>query len=140
MYNSRIIIVPIMSTNMVSDIQKMYDKYGFNTYNFSEEKLNSFLDFRVKFIEEELSELKSAIEQRDKSEVVDAIIDIIVVAIGTLHLFDVDIHKAWDEVLKTNLMKKVGEKDTRKNNFGFPDLIKPEGWISPTHSDNTGRL
>ena len=129
-----------MSTNMVSDIQKMYDKYGFNTYNFSEEKLNSFLDFRVKFIEEELSELKSAIEQRDKSEVVDAIIDIIVVAIGTLHLFDVDIHKAWDEVLKTNLMKKVGEKDTRKNNFGFPDLIKPEGWISPTHSDNTGRL
>ena len=140
MYNSRIIIVPIMSTNMVSDIQKMYDKYGFNTYNFSEEKLNSFLDFRVNFIEEELSELKSAIEQRDKSEVVDAIIDIIVVAIGTLHLFDVDIHKAWDEVLKTNLMKKVGEKDTRKNNFGFPDLIKPEGWISPTHSDNTGRL
>src|SRR3990167_1809648 len=131
MYNSRIIIVPIMSTNMVSDIQKMYDKYGFNTYNFSEEKLNSFLDFRVKFIEEELSELKSAIEQRDKSEVVDAIIDIIVVAIGTLHLFDVEIHKAWDEVLKTNLMKKVGEKDTRKNNFGFPDLIKPEGWISP---------
>ena len=66
--------------------------------------------------------------------------DLCVVAIGTLDLFEVDAHKAWDEVLKANMSKKVGVKESRPNPLGLPDLIKPEGWVGPDHTGNTGKF
>jgi len=76
----------------------------------------------------------------DKAEIVDALIDLCVVAIGTLDAFGVDAHKAWDEVLQANLNKEPGVKESRPNPFGLPDLIKPEDWEAPNHIENTGRL
>jgi predicted HAD superfamily Cof-like phosphohydrolase len=76
----------------------------------------------------------------DGEEIVDGLIDLCVVAIGTLDLFEVDAHKAWDEVLKANMSKKVGVKESRPNPLGLPDLIKPEGWVGPDHTGNTGKF
>jgi len=61
-----------------------------------------------------------------------------VVAIGTLDSFSVNSYVAWDEVLKANMAKKTGVKSSRPNPLGLPDLIKPEGWVGPDHSDNVG--
>jgi predicted HAD superfamily Cof-like phosphohydrolase len=99
--------------------------------------LKKFLEFRINFLNEELTELKTAETAED---VVDALIDLCVVAIGTLDGFAVDSHKAWDEVLKANMSKKTGIKATRPNPLGLPDLIKPEGWVGPSHSNNYGFL
>jgi hypothetical protein len=60
--------------------------------------------------------------------------------IGTLDAFGIDSEKAWDEVLKANMKKEVGVKETRPNPLGLPDLIKPEGWTAPSHEDNHGKL
>jgi predicted HAD superfamily Cof-like phosphohydrolase len=71
---------------------------------------------------------------------VDALIDLCVVAIGTLNAFDVDAYEAWDRVHKANMGKEVGIKASRPNPLGLPDLIKPAGWVAPEHSDNVGLL
>ena len=73
-------------------------------------------------------------------DVVDALIDLCVVAIGTLDGFGVDSHKAWDAVLIANMNKEVGVKESRPNPLGLPDLIKPAGWVAPSHADNEGKL
>jgi len=73
-------------------------------------------------------------------EVVDALIDLCVVAIGTLDAYGVDSNKAWDEVLKANMSKEPGIKPERPNPLGLPDLMKPEGWVAPSHVGNYGRL
>ena len=99
--------------------------------------LKKFLQFRIDFLMEELTELKNA---KDAEDVVDALIDLCVVAIGTLDGFGVDSHKAWDEVLKANMTKQTGIKASRPNPLGLPDLIKPEGWVGPSHSNNYGFL
>jgi len=62
------------------------------------------------------------------------------VAIGTLDGFNIDSHRAWDEVLKANMNKTPGVKASRPNPLGLPDLIKPEGWVGPEHSGNYGLL
>ena len=134
-----------MSNNWVKDIAEMHTKYGTNDVVRSMDKgqLKSFLKFRVDFLQEELDELKSASANGmpiDAPEVVDALIDLCVVAIGTLDAFDVDAYKAWDVVHKANMNKEVGVKESRPNPLGLPDLIKPEGWVAPTHDDNTGLL
>ena len=128
-----------MSINWAHDIMVMHEKYGVfdKIQAFDKEKLNKFLEFRIKFLEEEMNELSTA-ETAD--DVVDALIDLCVVAIGTLDLFDVDARLAWDRVHEANMNKLVGIKESRPNPLGLPDLIKPEGWTAPSHKDNVGLL
>ena len=128
-----------MSKDWAFDIAMMHEKYGVHPVieKMDADTLKKFLEFRVRFLEEELTELKNATNADD---VVDALIDLCVVAIGTLDGFGVDSHKAWDAVLVANMNKKVGVKESRPNPLGLPDLIKPEGWTAPSHEGNEGKL
>lgn len=129
-----------MTTNWVADIAAMHKHYQVHNVvdDFDSDKLKALLEFRLNFLKEELTELEDNIGNPE--EVVDACIDLCVVAIGTLDMFGVDSNKAWDEVLKANMNKEVGVKATRPNPLGLPDLIKPEGWKAPSHEDNHGLL
>ena len=133
-----------MSKDWVKDIHDMHTKFGVReaVEKMDKDQLLEFLAFRLRFLEEELNETRraSGVQQRDNEEIVDGLIDLCVVAIGTLDAFDVDSYKAWDEVLKANMSKEVGVKESRPNPLGFPDLIKPEGWVGPDHTGNTGRF
>ena len=135
-----------MSKQWVYDIEEMHDKYGVVPWVNKKvaqgdfESLNEFLKFRIKFLEEELTETKKAVEEKNAEEIVDGLIDLCVVAIGTLDAFKVNGHKAWDAVLEANMSKTVGVKESRPNPLGLPDLIKPEGWTPPSHKDNHGIL
>jgi hypothetical protein len=134
-----------MSKDWVQDINKMHEKYGVRPVVEKMDRLDlrTFLNFRVKFLNEELDETKLAANSAgyiDEEEVVDGLIDLCVVAIGTLDAFGVDPYKAWDAVLEANMNKEVGIKETRPNPLGLPDLIKPEGWVAPSHKGNHGDL
>lgn len=128
-----------MSTNWVKDMQDMHAKFGVNPVirGLDKAKLMAFIQFRIKFLQEELDEM---IVSNNGDDTVDALIDLCVVAIGTLDALDVDAYTAWDRVLESNMTKEVGIKASRPNPLGLPDLIKPEGWIAPSHADNVGLL
>lgn len=138
-----------MSMNWVADMQAMHQKFGVNPVvrNFDKEKLRAFLEFRRKFLQEELDEMKKAMDEFDagkidaqtaSDDIVDALIDLCVVAIGTLDAYDINAYTAWNRVHDANMAKEVGIKASRPNPLGLPDLIKPEGWTAPTHADNVG--
>ena len=130
--------------DMVSDLHEMHEKYSFHEWmnlkrnDLDKETLIKYLKFRFDFLQEEINEGRAAIDDKNAEEVVDALIDLVVVAIGTLDLFDIDTRKAWDEVHSANMTKERGMKETRKNEYGAPDLIKPEGWTAPSHEGNHG--
>jgi predicted HAD superfamily Cof-like phosphohydrolase len=134
-----------MSDNWCKDINEMHTKFGVRdaVKNFDSVMLRTFLRFRLDFLQEELGETENAAETGkpiDAEEVVDGLIDLCVVAIGTLDALGVDPYKAWDEVHKANMSKEVGVKPSRPNPLGLPDLIKPEGWVAPSHVGNHGDL
>jgi predicted HAD superfamily Cof-like phosphohydrolase len=128
-----------MSKDWPKDIYNMHTHYDLHKVvkNMDSEKLRKFLEFRIKFLQEELDEMRDATNAED---VVDALIDLCVVAIGTLDSFKIDSHIAWNNVLEANMNKKVGIKASRPNPLGLPDLIKPEGWTAPSHKGNHGLL
>lgn len=126
----------LSNINYMHKFFEVHNKVG----EMDSEKLKSLLAFRVNFIREEFNELVEATATNDAEEVVDALIDICVVAIGTLDLFEVDADKAWNEVHSANISKKPGIKESRPNPLGLPDLIKPEGWQGPSHEGNHGLL
>ena len=133
-----------MSKDWVADIMAMQDKFGTIDWTLDNkdnpEKLKAFLKFRIDFLEEELAEPKKAFAENDPEEIVDGLIDICVVAIGTLDAFGVDAYKAWDTVLRANNKKEIGVKPSRPNPLGVPDLIKPIGWQAPDHTGNHGSM
>lgn len=141
----------MMSKNWVQDIADMHTKFGVNVKlrEMEKEKLEAFLKFRIDFLQEELDEMRKALVDFQAGKIdgsqaaddtVDALIDLCVVAIGTLDGFDVDAYEAWNRVHNANMAKEVGIKASRPNPLGLPDLIKPEGWTAPQHADNVGML
>jgi len=115
-----------------TDIVKLRKHYGLNndkTINDSE-----WLDFRFKLLVEELNEFNTAVKNQNNEEVLDALIDLIVVATGTGIGLNYDLIGAWNEVHKANMQKtrSLSPNDSKRGNV--LDLIKPDGWQSPDMS------
>lgn len=119
------------------DNYHMHDKYGFHEAigQMDAEKLRKMLVFRLDFLQEELDEAKNA---KSAEDIVDALIDLCVVAIGTMDCYDVDAQEAWNRVHAANMSKERGVNFSRPNPLGLPDLVKPEGWTAPNHEGNYG--
>ena len=130
-----------MSKDWVKDINEMQAKYKTHDWMQTADvnQLKAFLRFRVDFLEEELTETRNAQKVIDSEEIVDGLVDLCVVAIGTLDAFGVDPYKAWDAVLEANMAKSPGVKEGRPNPLGL-HLMKPEGWTAPSHEGNHGIL
>ena len=73
--------------------------------SFSSDKINKL---RIDLIEEELEELKDAINKKDLKETIDALTDILYVTYGAGHAFGVNLDKCFEEVQSSN-MSKLGE-------------------------------
>lgn len=129
-----------MSKYIINDMAIFHNKFKVreSVNTLSPEMLREFLEFRVRFLNEEMTELKKGLAENNWEEVVDALIDLTVVALGTLDAYSVDVEKAWNEVLVANMAKEPGIKASRPNKWGFPDMIKPDGWKGPDHSGNHG--
>ena len=72
---------------------------------FPNEKI---IKLRYNLIKEELEELKEAIEQKDMTEIADALTDILYVTYGAGHAFGINLDKCFNEVQESN-MSKLGE-------------------------------
>lgn len=84
----------------------------------------------LSLIDEEVEELKVALNDNDPVEQLDALIDILVVTIGAIHSAGFDVEGAWKEVMMTNFAKidhatgKVRKREDGK-------VLKPMGWTPP---------
>ena len=70
--------------------------------SFSTDKINKL---RVDLIEEELKELKEAINKKDLQETIDALTDILYVTYGAGHAFGINLDKCFEEVQNSNMSK-----------------------------------
>lgn len=92
----------------------------------SEANYKMYLDL----IREETDELEEAIQDNDKVEQLDALVDILVVTVGAIRAAGWDGEGAWREVMNTNFAKIDAETGkVRKREDG--KVLKPEGWVAP---------
>ncbi len=105
--------------------------------------------FRNDFLDEELKEYKDAVYAlrteldvdlhssvaSHLEEALDALVDLVYVAIGTAVLHGFNFREAWRRVHAANMRKEVvknPEDSLRRSRF---DIIKPPGWEKPRHRD-----
>ena len=88
--------------NSVKKFMKTFGQEVKNKAEFPDKKIQNL---RVGLIEEELSELKEAIKNKDIKEVADALTDILYVTYGAGHAFGIDLDQCFDEVQRSNMSK-----------------------------------
>ncbi len=113
-------------TNAFRDQEKFMRACDQSVGTFNQAQFNMYL----KLITEEYRELSVAVDNNDKVETLDALIDILVVTIGAIHSLGADAEGAWKEVMRTNFAKI--DKETgkvRKREDG--KVLKPTGWTPP---------
>ena len=113
-------------TNPFRDQEKFMKACDQSVGEFSESQFALY----VNLVSEEVQELSVAINDNDKLETLDALIDILVVTIGAVHSMGADAEGAWKEVMRTNFAKI--DKETgkvRKREDG--KVLKPIGWEPP---------
>ena len=85
---------------------------------------------RYDLINEELAELKEAIDKKDIKEVADALTDILYVTYGAGHAFGINLDKCFQEVQKSNMSKLGNDGKPIYNDKGKvmkgPNYFKPD--------------
>jgi predicted HAD superfamily Cof-like phosphohydrolase len=113
-------------TNPFRDQEKFMRACDQSVESLNEQQYELYLGL----IAEEMQELSVAIQNNDKIEQLDALIDILVVTIGAIHSAGFDAEGAWKEVMSTNFAKvnketgKVVKREDGK-------VLKPDGWTPP---------
>ena len=114
-------------------VKKFMKTFGQEVKEKAEFPNDKITSLRYELINEELDELKTAIEKKDIKEVADALTDILYVTYGAGHAFGINLDKCFDEVQNSN-MSKLGldgkpiynekGKVMKGPNYFKPDLNK----------------
>ena len=91
---------------------------------------NKITSLRYDLINEELEELKEAINKKDIKEVADALTDILYVTYGAGHAFGINLDKCFEEVQNSNMSKLGNDGKPIYNDKGKvmkgPKYFKPD--------------
>lgn len=115
---------------MIEKIFEMHSKFNItsNAVKFTDEEKK----FRICAMQEELDEYTEA---KTKEDELDALVDLVVFALGTAERqgFLYSFTEAFERVMVANCQKEIGTNQKR-GSFQL-DLVKPKGWKAPDLKD-----
>lgn len=129
------LIQVVNSFQTISDLTAGFNILGNpRNYDYSITKDSNSEDgrFSLKILQEEVNELGKALEENDRAELVDAVADVIVVAIGIALKFGVleETAAAFAMISHNNLLKlKKGEDGNYYADRVNGKIQKPEGFV-----------
>ena len=120
-----------MSFNLHRDVFEFHKKFEIPIEKYPAFPVKELLDFRMKFLREEVDEFGEAVRNDDIVKAFDALIDVVYVAIGTAVIMNLPFEKGWDIVHSAN-MTKIRAKNASQSKRGTAfDVVKPSNWIAP---------
>ena len=112
--------------NKVKTFMNTYGQEIRDNASFPDKKI---VQLRIDLIQEELNELKDAINNNDIIEVADALTDILYVTYGAGHSFGINLDKCFNEVQDSNMSKLDENKQPIYNDSG--KVMKGPNYFPP---------
>lgn len=99
-----------------------------NTSDVRNGRLEEAINLRIALMQEEVNELRDALDKMDEVEILDAGVDSLYIILGTMHEAGVldKFSKAWDLVHANNMTKLDENGKVQKNEQG--KVIKPANY------------
>ena len=121
--------------NLVRDVRDFHIKFDLEYIGPPRDLPVELSQFRIEFMVEELAEYKEAVSEGNREKQLDALVDLVVVALGTAHLQGFDFNEAFRRVHTANMLKRRAQKAEDSKRGSVYDVVKPEGWQPPDLSD-----
>lgn len=98
------------------------------------------LEFRLKFLREEVQEFEDAHRAGDMKGAADALVDLVYVAVGTALMMGLRAvwWSLWGRVQDKNMLKRRAGHAGESKRGSSLDVVKPEGWTPPDHTPDLG--
>lgn len=137
-------------TDFMKDITDFHTRFSLDYSGPPRELSEELIKFRLTFMAEELCEyvdmpqqMKKSIQQYitreykpgDLERKLDALVDLVYVALGTAYLHGFDFNEAWRRVHAANMTKIRCERAGDSARSSTYDVIKPSGFVPPDLSD-----
>lgn len=116
----------IKMTNVFTDQASFMTASDQTVGEYNEAQYKLYLNL----IREEFNELQVAIDDNDKVEQLDALLDMQVVILGSLHSLGVDAIGAWNEVIRSN-MSKIDPETGKVKKREDGKVLKPATFSPP---------
>ena len=140
-----------MTFDPVRDIEEFHKKFSLDYTGLPRSLPDDIQRFRTRLLDEELNEYKLAtldiywelgLKTLNQAAIaggledaLDALVDLVYVALGTAHLHGFDFREAWRRVHEANMAKvRADSPEASKRGSAF-DVVKPVGWQPPSHVD-----
>lgn len=91
--------------------------------------------FRTKRLNEEFEEYLQAIDKKNLEGQLDALVDLVYIALGTMRAHGWDFDEAWSRVHDANMRKELASSTNPGKYSDRRDIVKPPGWSPPSHKD-----
>lgn len=138
-----------------NDVQAFHEKFNVPRAERPSFLPYDLLQFRMKFMLEELNEFNHAtgglftilVDQHktvdplhllNMEEAADALVDLVYVALGTADMMGLPWQKLWNEVQRANMAKERAARAEQSKRGTVYDVIKPHDWVKPDHTDALG--
>ena len=120
-----------MSFNLHRDVFEFHKKFEIPIEKYPAFPSKELLEFRMKFLREEVNEFDEAVKEGNIVKAFDALIDAVYVAIGTAVIMNLPFEQGWNIVHSAN-MTKIRARNASQSKRGTAfDVIKPSNWIAP---------
>lgn len=116
----------------VGDLFEFMEQFGPRYYGPPRSLPPDLAAFRQRFLREEVAEYVLASNSDDRPGQLDALVDLVYVAVGTCYLHGYDFASAWVRVHEANMRKERAPESEGK--WG---VVKPLGWTPPDLTDLT---
>jgi predicted HAD superfamily Cof-like phosphohydrolase len=136
--------------DMIADVAAFHDKFGLEYDGRPRLLPDDLRKFRSEFLLEEAREYELSVAAGDcalrlglgqaavaaqLAEQLDALVDIIYVALGNAYIQGLPVAEAWRRVHAANMAKIRATSETASLRGGTADVVKPLGWRAPDHLD-----
>jgi predicted HAD superfamily Cof-like phosphohydrolase len=115
----------------IDDVEKLRKKFELPIASEPTLLNRETLQFRIKFLMEEVAELTKAHNDRDLVAAADAIVDIVYVALGGALEMGLPFEAIWQIVHEANMSKETVSPENPGKRGHIYDLVKPAGWVPP---------
>ena len=121
------------SIDMFNDIIDMHEKFKIDSDVWASGPrllIGDERTFRISAMKEELIEF---IEAETPIDQIDALVDLVVFAMGAAEQMGAKWNPHWREVMEKNMQKELVKNAGESKRGHKLDLKKPEGWTPPDH-------
>lgn len=134
-------VEPVEQVDMMGSVVEFHKKFGLE-YEGPPRLLDwEEHQFATTCLKEEIEEYDNAEWHGNLSESLDALVDLVYFALGRAYRqgFTAEIFgEAFARVHKANMAKMRAKSDAESKRGSSIDVVKPEGWKAPDHSDLVG--